>query len=87
MIRLQYRISGDAVAPSQFVALYPDGMTMGLKVHWKIGDENKKRLESFLATLEREGINGKEFEARAKWIKEGFELEVYEVKEEVLPER
>ena len=78
-ITLQYRISMDAVAPSQFVAVYPDGMTLGLKVHWKIGEQKKSELEALLATLERAGDNGREFTATARWIHEGAELEVYEI--------
>ena len=78
-LTLQYRISMDAVAPSQFVAIYPTGMTLGLKIHWKIGEEKKKELDALLAQLEKDGSNGREFTARAKWIHEGFELEVYEI--------
>lgn len=78
-LTLQYRISMDAVAPSKFVAIYSTGMTMGLKVHWKIGEEKKKELDALLAQLEKDGSNGREFTAKAKWIHEGFELEVYEI--------
>ena len=40
-ITLQYRISMDAIAPSQFVAIYNNGMTLGLKIHWKLsGTQN-----------------------------------------------
>ena len=78
-IRLQYRISMDAVAPSQFVALYPDGMTMGLRIHWKIGNDKKAELDMLIAKLEGDGINGQEFTVKARWIYEGFELEVYEI--------
>ncbi len=78
-LTLQYRISMDAVTPSQFVALYDNGMTMGLKIHWTIDEEEKKKLDSLLAQLERDGMNGKEFTAKAKWIHEGFELEVFKI--------
>ncbi len=79
LITLQYRISMDAVAPSQFVAVYPDGMTLGLKVHWKIGEQKKDELDALLATLEKAGVNGSEFTATARWIHEGAELEVYQI--------
>ena len=79
MITLQYRISMDAVAPSQFVAVYPDGMTLGLKVHWRIAEHKKNELDALLATLEKAGENGSEFAATARWIHEGAELEVYEI--------
>ena len=78
-LTLQYRISMDAVAPSQFVAMYPNGMTMGLKIHWEIGEKKKKELDELLTQLEKHGPNGREFIAKAKWIHEGFELEVYEI--------
>jgi hypothetical protein len=78
-LTLQYRIRMDAVAPSKFVAIYPNGMSMGLKVHWKIEEEKKKELDDLLAQLEKEGVNGREFTVKAKWIHEGFELEVYEI--------
>lgn len=78
-LTLQYRISQDAVAPSQFVAIYPNGMTLGLKVHWKIEKEKKKELDDLLAQLEKDGPNGREFTAKGKWIHEGYELEVYEI--------
>lgn len=32
-----------------------------------------------LAQLEKDGANGAEFKAKAKWIYAGFELEVYEI--------
>jgi hypothetical protein len=69
----------DAVAPSQFVAVYPDGMTLGLKVHWRIGEQEKNKLDALLATLEKAGENGREFAAAARWILEGVELEVYDI--------
>ncbi|MHC4118419.1 MAG: hypothetical protein ACYSWO_13040 [Planctomycetota bacterium] len=78
-LTLQYRISMDAVAPSQFVAVYPTGMTLGLKIHWKIGQEKKRELDALLTQLEKDGVNAREFTARGKWIHEGFELEVYEI--------
>jgi hypothetical protein len=80
-LTLQYRIWMDAVAPSQFVAIYKDGMTLGLKIKWKISKVKKSKLDELLNKLEEEGINGKEFIAKAKWIREGCEIEVYEIKE------
>lgn len=81
-LTLQYRIWMDAVAPSKFVAIYPNGMSMGLKVHWKIEEEKRKELDDLLAQLEKEGVNGREFTVKAKWIHKGFELEVYEIEKE-----
>lgn len=78
---LQYRTAMDAVSPSAFVAIYPDGMTMGLKIQWKIKEKDKALLDALLEELEKRGENGKEFTARGKWILEGFELEVYEIKQ------
>ena len=78
-LTLQYRISMDAVAPSKFVALYEDGMTLGLKIHWKLNPANKRELDALTARLEAEKINGQEFIARARWIHEGLELEVYDI--------
>ena len=61
------------------MAVYPDGMTLGLKVHWKIGEQKQKELDTLLAALERGGVNGSEFTATAQWVHEGLELEVYEI--------
>jgi len=80
-LTLQYRISMDAVAPSKFVAVYEDGMTLGLKIRWKLGAAQKQELDALIAELEAEKINGQEFIARGRWIHEGFELEVYHIKE------
>jgi hypothetical protein len=78
-LTLQYRISMDAVAPSKFVAVYEDGMTLGLKIHWKLNPAQKKELDALIAQLEAEEINGQEFIARARWIHQGFELEVHDI--------
>ena len=67
------------MAPSQFVAMYPNGMTTGLKIRWKIEEKEKKALDALLAQLEKDGPNGREFTAKGKWIHEGFELEVYKI--------
>ena len=78
-LTLQYRTMWDAVASSKFVAIYPNGMTMGLKIHWKIGDEKKRQLDAVIAQLEKDRLNAKEFTARGEWIHNGFELVVYEI--------
>ncbi|MHC4575447.1 MAG: hypothetical protein ACYS76_15170 [Planctomycetota bacterium] len=78
-LTLQYRISMDAVAPSKFVAVYEDGMTLGLKIRWKLDAAQKQELDTLIAELEAEKINGQEFIARGRWIHEGFELEVYDI--------
>ena len=78
-LTLQYRISMDAVAPSKFVALYENGMTLGLKIHWKLNPADRQELDALIAQLEAEKINGQEFVVRARWIHEGYELEVYDI--------
>jgi hypothetical protein len=80
-LTLQYRISMDAVAPSKFVAVYEDGMTLGLKIRWKLKPEKKQQLDALIAHLQKENINGQEFIARGRWIHEGYELEVYNIEE------
>ncbi|MHC4293813.1 MAG: hypothetical protein ACYSTX_05905 [Planctomycetota bacterium] len=78
-LTLQYRISMDAVAPSKFVAVYEDGMTLGLLIHWKLEPEQKQQLDDLIAHLEAENINGQEFIAQGRWIHEGYELEIYNI--------
>ena len=78
-LTLQYRVSMDAVAPSQFVALHHNGMTWGLNINWKIGADKKRELDQLIAQLEKDGANGREFIARVEWIREGVELDVYEI--------
>ncbi|MHC4239620.1 MAG: hypothetical protein ACYSUC_07675 [Planctomycetota bacterium] len=69
-LTLQYRIS---------VAVYEDGMTLGLKIRWKLNRAQRQELDALIAHLEAEQINGQEFIARGRWIHEGYELEVYEI--------
>jgi hypothetical protein len=78
-LTLQYRIWQDAVAPSQFVAVFEKGMTLGLKIHWKISEEKKKELDVLISQLEKNGKNGQEFIVEGKWISKGFELEIYNI--------
>lgn len=80
-LTLQYRISMDAVAPSKFIAIYKDGMTLGLKIHWKISETKKQELDQTIKQLEDQGLNGKEFIAKGRWLHEGYELEIFEIKE------
>jgi hypothetical protein len=82
-LTLQYRISMDAVAPSKFVAVYEDGMTLALKIRWKLNPAQKQELDALIAKLEAEQINAQEFIARARWIHEGFELEVYDIQKKL----
>ena len=84
-LTLQYRISMDAVAPSKFVAVYEDGMTLGLKIRWKLNSAQKQELDALIARLEAEKTNGQEFIARARWIHEGLELEVYDIEKKAEP--
>jgi uncharacterized protein YcfL len=83
-LTLQYRISMDAVAPSKFVAVYEDGMTLGLKIRWKLNPAQKQKLDALIAHLEAEKINGQGFIARGRWIHEGLELEVYEIEKKAV---
>lgn len=78
-LTLQYRVRADAVAPSQFVAVYPQGMSMGLVIHWRLDDDAQARLDARLAELEQAMHNGAMFSAEARWIEEGRELEVYRI--------
>jgi hypothetical protein len=84
-LTLQYRISMDAVAPSKFVAAYEDGMTLGLRIRWKLDAAQKQELDALIVGLEAEKINGQEFIARGRWIHEGLELEVYEIEKKGEP--
>jgi hypothetical protein len=84
-LTLQYRISMDAVAPSKFVAVYEDGMTLGLRIHWKLDAGRKREVDALIAELEAAKINGQEFIARGRWIHEGFELEVYDIEKKGTP--
>ncbi|MHC5077312.1 MAG: hypothetical protein ACYTFM_12925 [Planctomycetota bacterium] len=79
-LTLQYRVSMDAVAPSKFVAVYEDGMTLALLINWKLDPEQKQQLDALIAHLEAENINGQEFITRGRWIHEGYEVEIYNIK-------
>jgi hypothetical protein len=82
-LTLQYRIWQDAVAPSQFVAVFPAGMTMGLRIDWRLTRERQAELDARLAELEKNGPNGRTFRAKGKWIVPGHQLEVYEIEEKL----
>ncbi|MHC4132434.1 MAG: hypothetical protein ACYSSP_11275 [Planctomycetota bacterium] len=85
-LTLQYRISMDAVAPSKFVAVYEDGMTLGLNIRWKLPTAQKQQLDALTARLEAENINGQKFTARGRWIHQGYELEVYDIEKKPKPQ-
>jgi hypothetical protein len=78
--KLQYRTVGDAVPPSRFMAVLPNGSQMPfLKINWKIGDSKQKSLQKFISQLEKQLLNGKEFRIKAKWVRYGVELDVYDI--------
>jgi hypothetical protein len=79
-IVIQYRTAHDAIAPSQFVALYTNGMTMGLKIDWKIEPAIKQDLDRVIATYENERWSGATFIVKAIWLREGIELQIYDIK-------
>jgi hypothetical protein len=79
IIKLQYRIAQDAVSPSSFWAVFPNGMSPGVRINWKLAPEDKKRLDAIIATLERDGPNGKEFTAKGVWKHKGFECDIYDI--------
>ena len=82
-LTLQYRVAGDAVAPSRFVALIGDGMTFGLTLVWalpvpegaerrRVQQEQRDEFDRLIEMLEAQQINGAEFECRGGL--DGFEL-------------
>ena len=78
--KLQYRTAGDAGSPSRFIAVLPNGSQIPfLKINWKIGDSKQKSLRKFISQLEKQLINGKEFRIKAKWVRYGVELDVYDI--------
>ena len=78
--KLQYRTAGDAGSPSRFIAVLPNGSQIPfLKINWKIGDSKQKSLRKFISQLEKQLINGKEFRIKAKWVRYGGELDVYDI--------
>ena len=79
-VTLQYRTAHDAVAPSQFVALYTNGMTMGLTIDWKIDPAMKHDLDRVIANYEKEIWSGATFTVKAVWVRKGFELIIYDIK-------
>jgi hypothetical protein len=82
-VTLQYRTAHDALAPSRFVGVVGDGITMGLSLVWALpssesGESNvaqqeeKERLQRLIEMLEAREMNGVEFECTGKL--NGFEL-------------
>ena len=76
-VTLQYRVAGDAFAPSRFVAVVGDGITFGLSLVWElplpkseaqklVQQEEKERFHRLIEMLEAKQINGVEFECRGK---------------------
>ena len=76
-LTLEYRVAGDAVAPSRFVAVVGDGITFGLSLVWelplpkseaekRVQREEKERFHRLIEMLEARQINGVEFECRGK---------------------
>ena len=73
MVTLQYRVARDALAPSRFVGVMGDGITLGLSLVWDLPvaeseeeklarDEEKERFHRLIEMLEAQQINGVEFE-------------------------
>lgn len=76
-VTLQYRVAGDAIAPSRFVAVVGDRMTLGLSLVWElplpkseaqklVQQEEKERFHRLIEMLEAREINGVEFECTGK---------------------
>ena len=76
-VTLEYRVARDAFAPSRFVGVVGDGITMGLSLVWELPspetDENKvaqqeerERFQRLIEMLEARQINGVEFECTGK---------------------
>ena len=55
-------------------------MTLGLKINWKISETEKRKLDKTIKQLEEKGMNGKEFIVKGRWLHEGYELEIFEIK-------
>jgi hypothetical protein len=88
VVSLQYRTARDAFAPSKFVGVVGDGITMGLNLVWELPPpssermrmaqhEEKERFNRTLEMLEARQINGAEFECSGKL--EGLLLHVTSV--------
>jgi hypothetical protein len=82
-LTLQYRVAGDAISPSRFVALVGDGMTFGLTLVWalpapegaeqrRVQQEQREEFDRLIRMLEARQINGAEFECTGSL--RGFEL-------------
>jgi len=76
-VTLQYRVAGDAFAPSKFVAVVGDGITFGLSLVWELPppkseaqklaqQDEKERFHRLIDMLEAKQINGVEFECKGK---------------------
>lgn len=76
-VTLQYRVARDALAPSKFVGVVGDGITLGLSLVWELplpeSDEKKvaqqrekERFYRLIEMLEARQINGVEFECTGK---------------------
>jgi len=76
-VTLQYRVAGDAFAPSKFVGVVGDGLTMGLSLVWElplpkseaqklVQQEEKERFHRLIEMLEARQLNGVEFECTGK---------------------
>jgi hypothetical protein len=50
-----------------------------LKVHWRIGNTEKRTLDGLLARIESARDIGAEFIAKGRWLQEGAEVEVYAI--------
>jgi len=76
-VTLQYRVAGDALAPSRFVGVVGDEITLGLSLVFSLPSsesekknvaqqKEKERFQRLIEMLEARQINGVEFECTGK---------------------
>ena len=81
------RIAWDAFAPSKFVAVIDDFITLPLKLSWDLAKlekqdqreaqtKQKKEFDDLIKKLEDKKINGVEFECKGEWLTKGYKLRV-----------
>src|SRR5262245_2406762 len=89
-VTLQYRVAGDAFAPSRFLAVIAGGVSLPLEVSWDLPEQKdkekkeaqekqKKEFDDLIKKLEANQINGVEFECRGEGLKKGFKLRITSV--------
>jgi hypothetical protein len=89
-VTLQYRVARDAFAPSRFVAVIDDGISLPLELNWdlpKLEDPDKREaqakqkteFDNLIKKLEAREINGVEFECTGEWLTKGRKLRITSV--------